>query len=387
MKRTRRRVIPGLQGNFPDFHEVWHYPDGDPPYPEWTPIGAGGLFRHPPEQISYMTDLTMDDPLYAHLASKPCFHRRVDQYFNGDIIGKPTGMTFGDNPWYCLAHEQSSGNGYATPSVSLVAQAAQVLPTVRQLEFDYKSILSERLGYPGWTQVGWRKPKVTLTSDFNLVNFLLELGESFRLAQSWLLKKALLKRYHALLGANDGLKATARAAANERLAHVYGTQLFLRDARRMFQLFVGWKHYADVFISNSGLLKRVYKDSPPHVEFSLPPINAGLPRFDVANSYVTLTQTVMAECHATLYYYYTVPEIRGWLSRLGQFCDTFGVKIDLGVAWDAIPLTFVVDWFINVSEWLHANFSREWTTIDLVLADFAISGKVVWNKNLVWNRD
>jgi len=57
----------------------------------------------------------------------------------------------------------------------------------------------------------------------------------------------------------------------------------------------------------------------------------------------------------TLAYRYSVPELNGFLARCGQFLDTLGVGLDPGIIWEAIPFSFVVDWFVRVGDWLHSH--------------------------------
>jgi hypothetical protein len=59
----------------------------------------------------------------------------------------------------------------------------------------------------------------------------------------------------------------------------------------------------------------------------------------------------------TLKYRLLCPELTGWLNRLKQFVDLFGV-LDPAAVWDVIPWSFVVDWFLPVGRWLHDNRPR-----------------------------
>jgi hypothetical protein len=111
-----------------------------------------------------------------------------------------------------------------------------------------------------------------------------------------------------------------------------------------------------------------------------------MPVFGVLDSKIYYDETWIVEAHAGLYWTYSMPAVRGFLARLGQLADTFGVKLDLGIAWDAVTLTFVVDWFINVSEYLHTHVSRDWTKLEVILLDFFRSGRVEKQMNLNWWR-
>jgi hypothetical protein len=56
----------------------------------------------------------------------------------------------------------------------------------------------------------------------------------------------------------------------------------------------------------------------------------------------------------TLKYKFNCPELTGWLARLKQFIDAFGV-LDPAALWDVIPWSFIVDWFVPVGDWLHKH--------------------------------
>jgi hypothetical protein len=59
--------------------------------------------------------------------------------------------------------------------------------------------------------------------------------------------------------------------------------------------------------------------------------------------------------HGTLAYRYFAPEMNSFLGRIAQFLDSLGVSRDLSIIWNAIPFTFIVDWFYNVGEFLHSE--------------------------------
>jgi hypothetical protein len=317
--------------------------------------------------------------------SQNCGHLRHDFSFGG--IGSVIANDSYGNWEHCFKEQAAGAFGgrlMAIPSNVLYPSAIARFPEFVHGLHNYRSYLS-KVGYPSWAGQGWKFPKVSLQAGFSLPNFLLELRESVSLVHSWYSRKGLLKRYHAIRGANEGLKEQLKAAANERLAHVYGTELFIADAIRLHHLMSTWKQRADKYLSNAGTVQRSYKvplvsgwyGSMPQVDF---------PVFEVQESYLDYGWSVTAECHAVLYYSYNMPDLRSFINRLAQMSDSFGIRPDPGIVWDAIPLSFVVDWFINVSEWLHENYGRDWTKIDVVLGQFAHSGKVTVGRQLRWYR-
>jgi len=106
--------------------------------------------------------------------------------------------------------------------------------------------------------------------------------------------------------------------------------------------------------------------------------------------------------HATMRYIYTLPLLEEALTKLNsRFAslalmqgqkeqdaqsirsmnaemedlarlDSLGVRVDPGIVWDAIPLSFIVDWFVDVSSFLH-SFARDNFPIQTTVTDFCHS--------------
>jgi hypothetical protein len=213
-----------------------------------------------------------------------------------------------------------------------------------------------------------------------------EYKESLRMLKTYFSAKSWIERYHAIAGKNQKLPARAKALANERLAHVYGTKLFIQDAKRLWQLIKSWKDRADQLVKESGLPQRAYKDTwtklYPTFQRTSP-----FPVFGAEDSYLTYSYEKRVYFRGYYIYYYSIPALKGFLARLAQLCDTFGVHLDAGIAWDAIPYTFVVDWFINVGGWLHRNVSLgDWYKVDVHIEEYFTSVRALRYESLSWSR-
>lgn len=58
--------------------------------------------------------------------------------------------------------------------------------------------------------------------------------------------------------------------------------------------------------------------------------------------------------HATLRYRYPLPpELAGVSGKLKSFLDILGVSLNPAIVWNAIPFSFIVDYFVNISNWLN----------------------------------
>lgn len=77
--------------------------------------------------------------------------------------------------------------------------------------------------------------------------------------------------------------------------------------------------------------------------------------------------------HGTLYYTFKCEALQGLVKRLKYFADLFGV-LDGAAAWDVVPWSFVVDWFIDVGGWLHEH-SPKLYPVDVNVKDYCESLK------------
>jgi hypothetical protein len=76
--------------------------------------------------------------------------------------------------------------------------------------------------------------------------------------------------------------------------------------------------------------------------------------------------------HRTLKYYFVCPELSSILNRLKAFADLFGL-LDPTVFWDVIPFSFLIDWFFDVSSWIHNNLKPRVYPVDTVITDYCES--------------
>lgn len=80
--------------------------------------------------------------------------------------------------------------------------------------------------------------------------------------------------------------------------------------------------------------------------------------------------------HATVRYRYPLPEaLAGVGGKLKAYLDLIGVNANPAVLWNAIPFSFVVDWFVNVSGFLN-RLRVENIHFQTEILDFCTSAKV-----------
>lgn len=151
-------------------------------------------------------------------------------------------------------------------------------------------------------------------------------------------------------------KATARKLADGHLGTRFGVIPTVSDISETINLINGWQStysQMDAFLS-----KRFRKHE--RVDFSatypfddwdliVPFQTEGTPNISLT---CLVSSRSKVRWHGMALYGFTCPEFQGWLARLCQICDSFGV-LDPSALWDVIPFSFIVDWFFTTNSYFH----------------------------------
>jgi hypothetical protein len=78
---------------------------------------------------------------------------------------------------------------------------------------------------------------------------------------------------------------------------------------------------------------------------------------------------------ATMKFTYWSPDLLKRFGKLGAFLDAFGVYWDPQIIWDAIPFSFIVDWFYNFGDFLSSWLAHPNTNVQFRIIDFCASVK------------
>jgi hypothetical protein len=99
----------------------------------------------------------------------------------------------------------------------------------------------------------------------------------------------------------------------------------------------------------------------------------------------TISSTTEAFWRSTTQYHFHCPEFSGWLGRLKQLIDSFGI-LDPSALWDVVPFSFVVDWFFTTNQYIH-SFKPRLFPAEVLIDDYSESIKVstTVNYTLRWN--
>jgi len=178
-------------------------------------------------------------------------------------------------------------------------------------------------------------------------------------------------------------KATAKQLADDHLMVKFGLIPTIADLRQFCTLVRGWrKRYDDMaaflrapraWHAEPYLLK---EDYPVNEDAFIYEGVTSVRRFAITQQptmYAAVYNRI-AVLHRTGSYSFVAPEFMGWMSRLKQFIDAFGV-LDPAAIWDIIPFSFIVDWFYGIGNWLHKQRPRLFPA-DVVLQDYCESIKL-----------
>jgi hypothetical protein len=317
---------------------------------------------------------------------QPIEHQTVYRTYggNGDQPSWSNGTTQYSSLWGYDILDVDAGNShlynYIVPSRSLVDAAASLNP------YFFREPLWDSYG---WKQRFWpslselRAFRPSLSTGFSLINFLIQWADAKRIFKTFASYSGLRAK---VVGIKRDLQTSGRIgigrAANEWLEYQYGTKQFAQDCLTILRLIATWKDRADRFLSKAGTIQThnfrlcpgavVYDRTGDihHRPFGVDGFPYQAFRF-TEYAYMTWNGTVVYSFH--------IPKLRGVISRFGQLCDTFGVAFDPAVIWDAIPFTFVLDWFINLQDYFH-SVREDWINAEIIYSELGRSAKITLDR-------
>jgi hypothetical protein len=153
-------------------------------------------------------------------------------------------------------------------------------------------------------------------------------------------------------------KVTFRDVHDANLLYHFGIAATEKDIRDFFAVLMHWRRDYDHMTEFLRTLHRRRFEPVDVPEYNYQ-------HNDVLTSHVESVdfniyrnvETSMSVFHRTAQYKFTAPEFQGWMTRVKQFLDAFGV-LDPAAVWDVIPFSFVLDWFVDIGGWLHDNRPR-----------------------------
>jgi hypothetical protein len=193
----------------------------------------------------------------------------------------------------------------------------------------------------------------SMTSGFSLSNFLVELAE-FKYLFNFL---------------RPGAK-TLENMASGHLTWSFGWKLFFKDIKALYTQLSSWYARYSKFLNDANKINTRHwfiVIDPPDIPIYQPNAYWRVPGSGAHWS-------IQPVYTATVKYTYTLPGMSKWQQELRAYLDAIGLHFNAAVVWEAIPFSFVVDWFFDVGNFL-GQYSKDWLEPNLIIIDFCSSLK------------
>jgi len=240
---------------------------------------------------------------------------------------------------------------------------------------DMSSIEPDKATIASFNAEAFAAMKPDFQGDLQLTNFLLELldlKEIIYLGAKW--GKALLgfrKFIRSLRGKSraDALKAVALEVAGGHLTYSFGIKPFIGDVMKLYTILTEFSERINEFLERRGVPQirhytKTLVNAEGVAETSLGPYVKGIS-----------TYTRNARMNATMRYTYDCPDVVTMGQKLDILRDSLGLRFGIPQLWEAIPFSFVVDWFFRVGDWTERSFQKPLFPVKLTVTDYCVSYK------------
>jgi hypothetical protein len=222
------------------------------------------------------------------------------------------------------------------------------------------------------------QPDLTTVS---VPNFLLDIKELTRLYELWVDRSARFPRYiknvkHATK------KDVVNSIPDKFVAYKFGWKPTVADLTDMITATIGLrKKIAEFQDKLGGLYQR--NSSVIH---GLPTSAAGTTVYPSGGHSCTWTANCQRKVEASVTYAaMPIAAIHSLDLVLRGLLDSMGFELNPRIIWDAIPFSFVVDWFFDVGSFL-GRFKIDTLNLPIVLVDSFVSYKEINNIQWRWIR-
>jgi hypothetical protein len=215
-------------------------------------------------------------------------------------------------------------------------------------------------------------------TDLQLTNSLLELIELkqiLKLGLRWgKFAKNLKKRFQLLKrqGARRALMQTARTIAEGHITWAFGIRPFISDCEKLYSVFTQWSSSINDFLARRKV------EQVRHYTKTLED-ESGEVDYVVSQTRCVTEFNRSCKLYATMRYTYDCGDLQSLADQCNILRDKLGLRFGLAELWEAIPFSFVVDWFLRVGDFLERN-RKPLVKIDLTVTDYCISYKAEMSK-------
>lgn len=200
--------------------------------------------------------------------------------------------------------------------------------------------------------MAWDAMYPSLEGDMSITNFVLELGDFSRLLDLVTTWSGLVKK-----------------GAEGHLGWSFGIRPMISDIKELYDSLMNYRQRIDDFIERAG------QPQKRHFRY----------KFDEDDSETLIYESLYSKgyrndesasvFHATLVYQYEIPtELYTIRGKLNAIRDMVGLRFRLAEVWEAIPFSFVIDWFFPIQRFLE-GFSDPLIKPKLTVIDYCFSYK------------
>jgi len=147
---------------------------------------------------------------------------------------------------------------------------------------------------------------------------------------------------------------TAKDLHNSHLAYQFGLIPTIADVQDLIRQIITWR---DKYDDNKDVLEKVRRVRIPRIALhDVLPDWKEVVSFNFPGSSIPVKCLISSSTKSVWsghgYYHFRCPELTGFVARLKQLVDSFGI-LDYAALWDRVPFSFVVDWFFTTASVMH----------------------------------
>jgi hypothetical protein len=225
----------------------------------------------------------------------------------------------------------------------------------------------------------WQKMKPKLSQGFSIVNFLLELKDFKFIFKSLKSGKALSQLKDWIFSRETmTFQGLSKKVAEGHLTWSFAIAPLVSDLQKMYKILVNSEEIIQRYVSGGDGLAHVRRYSNPkewtkRVKINFPSDNPlvkeHLNKMSIQRTYKP------GKITACSVYKYSAPALKGLLAYITSFLDLLGANRNPAIIWNAIPFSFVVDWFFQVGDYLDTFETQVFGDNYPTLLDFLFSEK------------
>jgi hypothetical protein len=302
--------------------ESWHYTDQGVKESLYSAAGNATV-REMSEEIIYTTKRSAE-----RHRSNSCSHTRYLRALAGGGGGSSVKTIFKQSP-----HINHYADYYAWPVHASIAHSTAETTAVGPTQLNVAMTPPVYYGSPQAdidTAFQYLKPDLTALS---VPNFFLELDDVMKLFQLWKRKLGLAKNLAGL-----------------HLNYAFGWKPFLSDIKQMVAVLTGLMDKLKAFEEQANKICKSHYFFPSETTSKSGSFIYG--GSHKCNWYGKVTRTKSAGLiFRALPFQVTEPYMR----MLRAYLDALGFELNPRIIWDAIPFTFVLDWFFGIGSWLDTH--------------------------------